>query len=122
MPYADKSNIGRWKHTGGQDRRCRGNTWFIPYETIRSRKDQRHHPASYPPFLVEQCITLHGQGENTILLYPFLGIGSSAVAAMNLNIKTCIGFEIDEQYLEIARERIENADPELPFQDPTQPS
>ena len=41
---------------------------------------------------------------------------------MNLNIKTCIGFEIDEQYLEIARERIENADPELPFQDPTQPS
>lgn len=122
VPYADKSNIGRWKHTGGQDRRCRGNTWFIPYETIRSRKDQRPHPASYPPFLVEQCITLHGQGENTILLDPFLGIGSSAVAAMNLNIKTCIGFEIDEQYLEIARERIENAEPELPFQDPAQPS
>ncbi len=37
VPYADKSNIARWSHTGGRDRRCRGNTWFIPYETIQRR-------------------------------------------------------------------------------------
>ena len=131
VPYADKSNIQRWKHTGGHDRRCRGNTWFIPYETIRSRKDQRPHPAAYPPALVEQCIRLQGSGEGTILLDPFLGIGSSAVAAKNLGIDTCIGFEIDEQYLQTARERLEisegessppgatddiaNTDPELPL-------
>ena len=109
VPYADKSNITRWKHTKGVDRRCRGNTWFIPYETIRSREDQRPHPATFPPALVEQCIRLHGQGSETVLLDPFLGIGSSALAARNQNISTCIGFEIDEQYLQIARERLDNS-------------
>lgn len=112
VPYADKSNIKRWKHTQGQDKRCRGNTWFIPYETIRSRKDQRPHPATYPPSLVEQCIRLQGQGKNTVLLDPFLGIGSSAIAAKNLKIQTCIGFEIDEEYLQIAKDRIESTDSE----------
>src|ERR1041385_3555756 len=36
VPYADKSNIARWRHTGGTDLRCRGNTWFLPYKTIRN--------------------------------------------------------------------------------------
>jgi site-specific DNA-methyltransferase (adenine-specific) len=26
VPYQDKSNIARWRHTGGSDLRCRGNT------------------------------------------------------------------------------------------------
>ena len=114
VPYADKSNIKRWKHTGGFDRRCRGNTWFIPYDTIRSRKDQRPHPATFPPALVEQCIRLHGRGPETVLLDPFLGIGSSALAARNAGIATCIGFEIDAHYLEITRERLDSSavDPE----------
>ncbi len=108
VPYADKSNIKRWKHTEGFDRRCRGNTWFIPYDTIHSRKDQRPHPATFPPALVEQCIRLHGRGPKTVLLDPFLGIGSSALAARNEDIATCIGFEIDEHYLAIARERLDD--------------
>ena len=111
VPYADKSNIRRWKHTEGNDKRCRGNTWFIPYETIRSRKDQRPHPATFPPALVEQCIKLHGKGKKTVLLDPFIGIGSSALAARNLHIATCIGFEIDEQYLETAKERLAKSEP-----------
>jgi site-specific DNA-methyltransferase (adenine-specific) len=109
VPYADKSNIKRWKHTGGSDRRCRGNTWFIPYDTIKSRDSQRPHPASFPPALVEQCILLHGQGEQTRLLDPFLGIGSSALAAKRLGIASCTGFEIDEDYLRVARERLAEA-------------
>ncbi len=48
VPYQDKSNIARWSHTGGRDRRCRGNTWFIPYETIQSRDKERPHPATFP--------------------------------------------------------------------------
>lgn len=111
VPYADKSNIGRWKHTGGADLRCRGNTWFIPYETIQSRKDERPHPASFPPALVEQCIKLHGKGETTKLLDPFLGIGSSAVAARRMNIAACTGYEIDAGYFEIAKERLADDSP-----------
>jgi site-specific DNA-methyltransferase (adenine-specific) len=121
VPYADKSNIKRWKHTGGSDQRCRGNTWFIPYETIRSSMDQRPHPASFPIALVEQCITLHGQGEESILLDPFLGIGSSALAAQNLNIARFIGFEIDEDYLQVTRERLATPAPS-PNNSPARPS
>jgi len=54
VPYQDKSNIARWGHTGGIDKRCRGNTWFIPYDTIVSREKDRPHPASFPIALVEQ--------------------------------------------------------------------
>ena len=46
VPYADKSNVARWDRAGSNsDRRCRGNTWFIPYETIQSRDRDRPHPA-----------------------------------------------------------------------------
>ena len=88
MPYQDKSNIARWGHTGGADLRCRGNNWFIPYETINSRDKDRPHPATFPVALVEQCIRLHGKGAATRLLDPFLGIGTSAIAAHRQESKT----------------------------------
>ena len=44
----------------GSDQRCRGNTWFIPYETIQSREKERPHPATFPVQLAEWCIKLHG--------------------------------------------------------------
>ena len=106
VPYQDKSNIARWGHTSGQDLRCRGNTWFIPYETIKSRSAERPHPATFPTALVEQCIRLHGRGEETCLLDPFLGIGSSAVAALRMNVAAFTGIELDEYYLSVAQERL----------------
>ena len=60
VPYQDKSNISRWSHTRGSDLRCRGNTWFIPYETIQSREKERPHPATFPVQLAQWCIKLHG--------------------------------------------------------------
>ncbi|MES2995219.1 MAG: DNA methyltransferase [Verrucomicrobiota bacterium] len=106
VPYADKSNIGRWGHTGGADLRCRGNNWFIPYETIQSRDKERPHPATFPVALVEQCIRIHGKGPATRLLDPFLGIGTSAIAARRMNIANFTGIELDEHYLAVARERL----------------
>lgn len=106
VEYADKSNIARWGHTGGQDKRCRGNTWFIPYETIVSRNKERPHPATFPIALVEQCITLHGHSRTQHLLDPFLGIGTSAIAAQRMSIPEFTGFEIDQDYLSVATERL----------------
>lgn len=106
VPYQDKSNIARWGHTGGADLRCRGNTWFIPYETINSRDKDRPHPATFPVALVEQCVRLHGKGEVTRLLDPFLGIGTSAVAAHRRGVAAFTGIELDDYYLETARERL----------------
>src|SRR5260370_25397223 len=45
VPYQDKSNISRWSHTHGSDLRCRGHTWFIPYETIPRRETNRGPPS-----------------------------------------------------------------------------
>lgn len=119
VPYQDKSNIARWGHTGGQDLRCRGNNWFIPYDTIVSRDKERPHPATFPIALVEQCIRIHGKGAATRLLDPFLGIGTSAIAAVRQNLGSFTGIELDDGYLAVARERIEDAkrppEPELPL-------
>ena len=106
VPYQDKSNIARWSHTSGRDKRCRGNTWFIPYETIQSREKERPHPATFPVQLAEWCIKLHGVSRVKTMLDPFLGIGNSVVAAKNCGLKKFIGFEIDETYLEEAKSRL----------------
>jgi len=107
VPYVHKSNIARWGHTGGADLRCRGNNWFIPYETINSRDKNRPHPATFPVALVEQCIRIHGKGAETRLLDPFLGIGTSAVAAASQNITKFTGIELDDYYLKVAQDRVE---------------
>ena len=106
VPYQDKSNISRWAHTRGNDLRCRGNTWFVPYETIQSREKERPHPATFPVQLVEWCIKLHGASRVHTMLDPFLGIGNSAIAAQRCGMKKFIGFEIDEAYLTEAKRRV----------------
>jgi site-specific DNA-methyltransferase (adenine-specific) len=106
VPYQDKTNIARWSHAGGRDRRCRGNTWFISYETIQSRDKERPHPATFPVQLAEWCIKLHGVTRVRTMLDPFLGIGNSAVAAQRCGVPEFIGFEIDEKYLAEAKRRI----------------
>jgi site-specific DNA-methyltransferase (adenine-specific) len=106
VPYQDKSNIARWAHTRGRDRRCRGNTWFVPYQTIQRRDKERPHPATFPVELAENCIKFHGRSRIGMMLDPFLGIGNSAVAAKNCGVKKFIGFEIDEAYLAEANRRL----------------
>ncbi|AAB99509.1 TPA: site-specific DNA-methyltransferase [Methanocaldococcus jannaschii] len=103
VPYQDKSNIKRFNRKG--DLRDRGNTWFIPYETIQSKEKERPHPATFPPKLPEMCIKLHGVKKTNLVLDPFMGIGSTAIACIRLGIDY-IGFEIDEYYCRVAEERI----------------
>jgi len=108
VPYTDKTNIRRWSHTNGRDRRCRGNTWFVPYKTIQRRAEQRPHPATFPTELAVKCIRLHGK-QNSIVLDPFLGIGHSALAAKECAdlVEQFIGFDIDEAYLKVASEMLD---------------
>jgi site-specific DNA-methyltransferase (adenine-specific) len=87
------------------DKRCRGNTWFIPYEPISNRDRHRGgHPATFPIKLVEQAIRFSGIQQG-ILLDPFMGSGTSACAAINLGL-SYIGFEIDQSYLNFSEDRI----------------
>lgn len=96
VEYQDKSNVTRWKGTKG-DRRCRGNTWFVPYKTIKSRDKQRPHPATFPVKIPKMCILLHGLERTRLVVDPFLGIGHTAVACVELGVDF-IGFEMDSEY------------------------
>ncbi len=97
VKYQDKTNIGRWKKAS-QDLRGRGNTWFIPYETIRT---ERSHPTFFPKKLPEMCIRLHGVRKSMLVLDPFMGTGSTALACHELGVDY-IGFEIDKTYIALA--------------------
>lgn len=107
VPYSDKSNIARWAHTKGRDVRCRGNNWFIPYKTIVSRAKERPHPATFPVELAVNCIKLHGSRPDLMMLDPFVGIGHSALAAKQCGIGRFIGFDIDAEYVKVARQAVE---------------
>jgi len=104
--YQDKSNVGRWR-AAADDLRCRGNTWFIPYETIQSREKDRPHPATFPPRLPEMCLRLHGVDRIRMVADPFLGLGSTAVACAQLGLNF-IGIEMDEGYLKEAIARVQS--------------
>jgi len=104
VPYQDASNIKRWA-AAGEGKRCRGNTWFIPYETIQSRDRDRPHPASFPPKVPEQCLRLHGVDRAGVVLDPFLGLGNTAIAAAKLGLDF-VGIELDEHYLQEAVARL----------------
>lgn len=106
VPYQDKTNIGRWK-AAKEDKRDRGNTWFIPYETIQN-KTRRPHPATFPIKLPEMCIRLHGMGEGSLVVDPFSGIGSTAIASLRLGV-SFVGFDIDNGYIDEAIYRLSSS-------------
>jgi len=86
--------------------RCRGNSWFVPYDTIANRERHRgSHPATFPVALIEQCIKFSGV-ESGVLVDPFMGSGTSALAAINCGLDY-IGFDVDPNYIEFAQDRIQ---------------
>jgi site-specific DNA-methyltransferase (adenine-specific) len=107
VPYQDKSNVTRWQ-SSGRDLRCRGNAWFLPYETINSREKDRPHPATFPVRLPEYCLRLHGARPGTLVLDPFTGLGSTAVACALLGLDF-IGIDLDRGYLDEAVRRVGEA-------------
>ena len=100
VEYKDKTNQTRWK--SNKKFRDRGNCWFIPYDTITK---SRPHPCIFPTRLPEMCIKLHGLSKTDVVLDPFMGIASTALASISLGVNF-IGFEIDENYVNIGNERI----------------
>ena len=62
------------------------------------------HPAPYPVELVERFINLYSY-EKDLVLDPFIGSGTTAIAANNLG-RNYIGYEVNEEYCQLANKRI----------------
>lgn len=103
VPFIDKANIARFGHSA--DRRCKGNIWHLPYATVQSKAQRFDHPAVFPESLVDHAIRLCGAGESSLLLDPFVGVGTSLVAAADAGIRAC-GIEVDPGYAATAWARL----------------
>lgn len=113
VPYQDKSNVSRWR-AAARDLRCRGNAWFMPYDTIKNRERDRPHPATFPARLPEQCLRLHGVDRVRLVVDPFVGLGATAVACARLRLPF-VGIDLDEHYLAEAVRRTRAALSRLPI-------
>jgi len=89
--------------TGQFKRGTISNLWDIK----RGKKYSKDHGASFPLDLVDKIISNFSAPQSTVL-DPFLGVGTTGVAAKNLN-RNFIGIEMDQEYFNIAKDRIENA-------------
>ena len=65
------------------------------------------HPTQKPVRLMERLTQLVTQ-EGDLVIDPFMGSGSTGIAAINLN-RRFIGIELDDEYFCIAKTRLENA-------------
>lgn len=74
----------------------------------RASKERTAHPAQFPRDLCERAIKGFAP-HHGIVLDPFLGSGSSAETALRSG-RYCIGFELREDYCEIAAERLKWAE------------
>ncbi len=73
---------------------------------IRHKKRRDEHPCQLPVPLLERLILMTTDAGD-IVLDPFMGTGTTAVAAKRLG-RNYIGIEIDDKYIKIAEKNIEN--------------
>lgn len=69
------------------------------------------HPTQKPVAILKKLITI-ASNEDAVIFDPFMGVGSTGVAAIELNRKF-IGFEISPQYFKAAENRLQNTNMQL---------
>jgi adenine-specific DNA-methyltransferase len=84
-----------------------GDVWDIP-NVKANHVEKTLHPCQFPVELIERLV-LSMTNENDWVLDPFMGVGSTAIAALIHNRKA-IGAEIIPEYVAIAKERIHQAE------------
>lgn len=85
------------------------DVWEIPKVTSgqnRSSKERTAHVAQFPLAVVDRIVRA-SSNERALVLDPFIGSGTTAVAALH-NQRQVLGFEINPEYCRIAASRIED--------------
>ena len=107
---AGKAKSGTIRQKDGSTKRMSNEGWIQPEYGQRfniwqaNPKSVKGHPAPFPESIARDHI-LSWSNEGDTVLDPFMGSGTTGVAAKNLNRKF-IGIEIDPEYFEIAKGRI----------------
>lgn len=73
---------------------------------IRHSKYRDEHPCQLPIHFLERIILMSSE-ENDIILDPFMGTGTTAIASKRLG-RNFIGFEKDKKYCEIANKKVKS--------------
>ena len=77
--------------------------WEFSYEK-RDIRNKNVHPAVFPIALPARCIKLFTH-EGELVLDPFGGVGTTLVAAQDLN-RNAIAFDLKEEYVDVANARL----------------
>lgn len=77
--------------------------WQFFYEG-RDVRDKKLHPATFPISLAKKVISVFTH-EGELVLDPFVGSGTSLVAAQDLN-RNAVGFDLQEKYVELCVKRL----------------
>ena len=95
-----------------------GKEWlqnsFTIWRELRKTNEEAKlkHPAMFPQALVEKLINIYTKDEGEVILDPFLGSGSTVLAAMALG-KKGIGTELSPEYYQLINDRVKNYHPDL---------
>lgn len=83
---------------------------FTYYITPLNQKEKKlyKHPSIKPLHILENLI-INSSNENDIVLDPFIGSGSTAVACVNAK-RHYIGYEVDSEYYDIACKRLDEVE------------
>lgn len=98
-----------WKEVNIKEYGVRNNVWNVPGE----KNNKTGHPAVFPKRLAMDHIR-SWSNEGDVVLEPFLGSGTTAVACIETG-RHYIGFDISEEYVAIAKQRIEGTTRQLSF-------
>jgi len=79
--------------------------WRFSYEK-RDIRDKNLHPATFPISLAKKVISLFTH-EGELVLDPFVGSGTTLVAAQDLN-RNAVGFDLQEKYIDLCAKRLKN--------------
>jgi len=82
--------------------------WDVPNNKTKVELKFGKHPTQKPLRLLERIVGLTSK-EGDLMLAPFCGSGSECVAA-KIAGRDYIGFEIEDEYVELAEKRLENAE------------
>lgn len=93
--------------------------WEFYYEG-RDIRDKELHPATFPISLARKVIELFTH-EGELVLDPFVGSGTSLVAAQDVN-RNAVGFDLQEKYIDLCTDRLRsnnlfNKAQQIPIQD-----